>query len=244
MLMRVSFFWFLVATALVQIGAVLGLCVYRCQTDDGLNCSHYDGLSVSYIIDWDKFVYRALVAALLAFSAGANIMMAFFLVYPDYKHPIFIFFRITHVIAYLGIFFVGLFPVGSWNKQHMGAAFALFLFFSIEYVGLLFVPCNAYNLWPSTYRIDFAFAIQILHAIAIPVLAVIYLVTDTGYWEWFSLILIGLYPIWISRDHRDQYLRPMVEEYGLYQPVQRDADDDRVCVPKSLNQVAKVSPGV
>jgi len=232
-------FWaFISAFSVLEIVVVFALCVWRCQADDSLNCSSYKGLSVSYIIDYDNFVYRGLVTSFLAMAAGINFILAFYLIFPDYKHPIFMFFRSMHCMAYLGIFFVGIFPVGSYNHQHMGSAFALFVFFSIEFIGVLFIPCNKFTLWGcSADKIDALFGVQILHAIAIPVLAGLFLESDDGRLEWASLILIGLFPIWLSREHVGATIGPMLREHPLYQRV--DPGTKTICAPHSLSVQAK-----
>ena len=68
----------------------------------------------------------------------------------------------------------------------------------------------------------------------IPAFTIVFLITDIGPWEWAAIALILLYPMWLSRDHWDQALRPMVANEPAYKRLNQDerlkfSSLDQVC---------------
>jgi len=211
------FVWVL---AVVQSFGVGMLILLRCEVDNGLDCSDTKGKSFSYLIDY-KWI-TTLSAVLLGGSAFLNVWFAFGLFFPCYRRlkedALIWIVRFLHAGGFIGVAMVGVFDLNNFEERHMAAAFFLFIALSLECVLILFIPnniCNVQKLvFPNYFRSDeetvvwdkrryrLRFSLQIVHALLIPTFAVLYVVTDQGYFEWMSIWLILFYYTYLARDHQ------------------------------------------
>lgn len=201
---------------------VIGVIIARCDLDKDIQCSKFEGLSFSYLMDWG--LLRTISAVGLGICAFVNAWFAVTLFFPDrvalnpYNSIDWFYWltRILHITGYFGVALVGIFNLSTYNKAHMDAAYYLFAALSVEGVLILFSPLSKANIqtyaemyekWRDNgmiwHSLFVAFNFQIIHAFLAPLFAILYVVTDIGIYEWVGIFLIVLYPNWLSRDHYD-----------------------------------------
>lgn len=222
------FVWILAVIQSVGVAIIIAL---RCELDDDIDCTELTGKSLSWLLDWSWL--QTFSAVLLGGAAFINIWFAFGLLYPCYKHPFdhwyFWLLRMLHAAGFFGVAVVGTFDLNEHHDWHMRAAFWLFIALSLECVVVLFIPENICNvqklLRPSVYLTEeedkiwnannyrIWFSIQILHAIAVPTFAVLYVLEDYGPFEWISIWLILFYFTWFARDHEQDVVHSDLVEH-------------------------------
>jgi len=235
--------------AIVQSAGVALIIALRCQLDDEIDCAVLKGKSLSWLLDWSWI--QTFSAMLLGGAAFLNIWFAFGLLYPCYRDPFRHWYiwalRMLHAAGFFGVAVVGTFDLNEHNTWHMRAAFWLFIALSLECILVLFVPENICNvrkwfrpqlylskneaeIWErNNYRLFFF--IQMLHAIAIPTFAMLYVIEDYGPFEWISIWLILFYFTWYARDHQKDIVHvdlvdhPTIPacSYGEFTPMRMDS---------------------